>query len=98
LQEANEQFDTATKSFENLTQSAREADVGDFAYFGIRGMVAIMKAPLTLITVVRSGVESVSDLFSLWVPVIFIKAVAAIMGIILLFAAIKFLTSRGQEP
>lgn len=98
IQAQNDEFVIVQEKLQNLSNAAEEATFGDFAYFGIRGMVAIMKAPFSLVTVVISSVEGLSDLFSAYIPVILIKAVAYIIGIIMLFAGIKFLTSRGQEP
>ena len=93
----NSEFNNVRQQFENLSDAAREADVGDFAYFGIRGMVAIMKTPFLLIGTVKSAIEAVGSVFD-FVPVQIINAIAVLGVIVLLFAAIRFLTSRGNEP
>lgn len=98
LNQTASQFDATRQEIENMSNSIREADVGDFAYFGIRGMVDIMRMPLSLISFVRTGTSAVTHLFSNYVPISLLNAIGVVVGIIVLFAAIKFITSRGQEP
>lgn len=98
IQNQSAQFDTVREQLADLANNASEAGIGDFAYFGIRGMVAIMKAPFSLVSTVFNTVESVAGLFAAYIPIQIITGIGAFAMIVVIFAAIKFLTSRGQEP
>ena len=93
----NNNFSAATDNFANLSNSVQEATLGDYAYFGLKGILAIMKTPFTLLTSVKSSIGIMGDIFP-YVPDIIVSAIAMIAFIIFLFAAVKFLTSRGVEP
>ena len=87
--------DSLTTDIRNATSSLKEANIGDFAFFGLRGVLKVMLLPLNIIDI---ALESIAKTFSITGLPDSIKVVVTLcVLIIIIFAVIKFVTSRATE-
>lgn len=84
-------------SMQNETKNLKEASLGDYAFFGIKGVLTLMQLPLKVVNIGYNSVGLVTPLFNN-VPDSMKIFISLVMMVIVTFAIIKFITSRGQEP
>jgi hypothetical protein len=88
-------IDGLTTDIRNATSSLKEANIGDFAFFGLRGVLKVMLLPLNILDIAQ---ESFATTFKVTGLPDSLKAVIALcILIVIIFAVIKFVTSRATE-
>ena len=84
-------LDDLSSASANLT----EAKVGDFAFFGLRGVLQLMKLPLVLPSIIADAFSIVT--VNVPMPTEIKFALGMVLLIVILFTIIKFVTSRGTD-
>lgn len=80
----------------NATGRLSEATIGEYAYFGIKGVVTLMTLPIAMLSV-AGDLYAVFELETPVIPDPIKYAGLMIILIIILFSIIKFATNRGVE-
>ena len=80
-----------TDSVKNLS----EASIGDYAFFGLRGILKVMQLPIALMSIAPEAWSSIAILIPLPTEISFIITLGIM--IVIIFAIIKFVTSRATE-
>ena len=89
------EVDSLTTDIRNATSSLKEANIGDFAFFGLRGVLKVMLLPLNIIDI---AVESFAKTFAITnMPDSVKNVISLCILIVIIFAVIKFVTSRATE-
>lgn len=86
---------TLVTDLESAANKTTEAKIGDFAFFGLRGVLALMKLPLTLLNTATNAWGAIATILP--IPKALSTMIALVILITILFAVIKFITSRGSD-
>ena len=96
LQENQQDTRNLLDEMRNSTAGLKEASIGDYAYFGIRGVVTLMQLPISLLSIGKDSISIVETELPI-VPEEIKYIAGAFVLILILFAIIKFVTNRGVE-
>ncbi|MEB3330851.1 MAG: hypothetical protein VKQ33_16640, partial [Candidatus Sericytochromatia bacterium] len=66
-------------TLENFSTSVEEAKLGDFAYYGFKGILSIMKAPFQILNIAKNSVSVVGATLD-FVPQIVLTTASAVIG------------------
>lgn len=86
-----------TVTIRDAGQAVSEARLGDFGFFGLKGILQVMLLPFGLLNIALDSVSiglGVSD----YIPPSVINAISLGVSIIIIFAVIAFLTQRQRDP
>lgn len=89
--------DALADNMRNAANSVKEAQIGDFAIFGIKGILNVMLIPFNLIGYVLGAMGASFTIFSEYVPEQVFDYGKILVAIILVFAVIRFISQRGND-
>ena len=90
-------LDSQLNEIQDAAQNVTESQLGDYAFFGLKGIWALMRLPLKFINVATNSL-SLSLNFVPAIPQEIKTAIELGIVVLLLFSIIAFMTSRGKEP
>lgn len=97
LQADQQGLQNTTNDLLSALSNVSEAKAGDFAYFGLKGMWAVFKTPFQILNIASDSVGVTSPLFGFLPPELKGGIVLIIIGIVV-FAGVRFATSRNNDP
>lgn len=97
LQLDQQKLSNNTDEILSALSNVSEAKIGDFAYFGLKGMWAVFKSPFTLINIATDSIGISTTLLD-FIPDTIKGGITLGLLAIVLFAGIRFATSRNNDP
>ena len=101
LLEKQGELNESITAMRDLIPGIDETQQGDYGFFGLKGVLALMKAPFSATSnILNIGLESLNLGFSVFdfLPANVLVSITLAVTVIVVFAVITFITQRGKEP
>ena len=97
LQADQQRLDSLSSDIKSLIGGVDEAKSGEFGFFGLRGVLGLLRAPVVIVDIAQSTFLSVIGLNE-FIPDYIRTLINLGIAMIVVFAIIAFITQRGREP